>query len=102
MSKKNSNKGLSPQSRKLIKQLIRESKPEPFVINGKVVYFNPLKKLLEGEAYKSLEGFSVTQEMVKKYEQFLKTRFQQEQIAKANGIDINELDKKEGVKDERK
>lgn len=93
MSKKQNN--VSSKSKKLIKQLIRESKPEPFVIDGKVVYFNPLKKLLEGEAYKTLEGIAVTQEMVKKYEQFLKTRFAQEKIAKASGIDINELDKQE-------
>ncbi len=92
MSKK-SNDNLSSKSRKLIKQLIRESKPEPFVIDGKVVYFNPLKKLLEGEAYKTMDGVAVTQEMVKKYEQFLKTRFTQEKLAKANNIDINELDK---------
>ncbi len=93
MSKKQNN--VSSKSKKLIKQLIRESKPEPFVIDGKVVYFNPLKKLLEGEAYKTMEGVAVTQEMVKKYEQFLKTRFAQEKIAKASGIDINELDKQE-------
>ena len=94
MSKKQNN--VSSKSKKLIKQLIRESKPEPFVIDGKVVYFNPLKKLLEGEAYKTMEGVAVTQEMVKKYEQFLKTRFAQEKIAKASGVDINELDKQEG------
>lgn len=93
MSKKQNN--VSSKSKKLIKQLIRESKPEPFVIDGKVVYFNPLKKLLEGEAYKTMEGVAVTQEMVKKYEQFLKTRFAQEKIAKASGVDINELDKQE-------
>lgn len=93
MSKKNNN-SMSSKSKKLIKQLIRESKPEPFVIDGRVVYFNPLKKLLEGEPYKTMEGVAVTQEMVKKYEQFLKARFQQEQAAKANGVDINELDKK--------
>lgn len=93
MSKKQNN--VSSKSKKLIKQLIRESKPEPFVIDEKVVYFNPLKKLLEGEAYKTMEGIAVTQEMVKKYEQFLKTRFAQEKIAKASGIDINELDKQE-------
>lgn len=93
MSKKQNN--VSSKSKKLIKQLIRESKPEPFVIDGKVVYFNPLKKLLEGEAYKTMEGIAVTQEMVKKYEQFLKTRFAQEKIAKASGVDINELDKQE-------
>ena len=93
MSKKQNN--VSSKSKKLIKQLIRESKPEPFVIDGKVVYFNPLKKLLEGEPYKTMEGVAVTQEMVKKYEQFLKTRFAQEKIAKASGIDINELDKQE-------
>ena len=93
MSKKQNN--VSSKSKKLIKQFIRESKPEPFVIDGKVVYFNPLKKLLEGEAYKTMEGIAVTQEMVKKYEQFLKTRFAQEKIAKASGIDINELDKQE-------
>lgn len=86
---------MSRASKKLIKQLIRESKPEPFVINGRVVYFNPLKRLLEGNAYKTMDGVAVTQEMVKKYEQFLKTRFQQEQIAKANGVDINKLDKEE-------
>ena len=93
MSKKQND--MSSKSKKLIKQLIRESKPEPFVIDGRVVYFNPLKKLLEGEAYKTMEGIAVTQEMVKKYEQFLKTRFAQEKIAKASGIDINELDKQE-------
>lgn len=93
MTKKQNN--VSSKSKKLIKQLIRESKPEPFVIDGKVVYFNPLKKLLEGEAYKTMNGVAVTQEMVKKYEQFLKTRFTQEKIAKASGVDINELDKKE-------
>ena len=93
MSKKQNN--VSSKSKKLIKQLIRESKPEPCVIDGKVVYFNPLKKLLEGEAYKTMEGVAVTQEMVKKYEQFLKTRFAQEKIAKASGVDINELDKQE-------
>ena len=93
MSKKQNN--VSSKAKKLIKQLMRESKPEPFVIDGKVVYFNPLKKLLEGEAYKTMEGIAVTQEMVKKYEQFLKTRFAQEKIAKASGIDINELDKQE-------
>ena len=61
-----------------------------------VAYANPyVKKLLEGEAYKTMEGIAVTQEMVKKYEQFLKTRFAQEKIAKASGIDINELDKQE-------
>jgi hypothetical protein len=92
MSKKSSD-NLSSKSKKIIKQLIRESKPEPFVIDGKVVYFNPLKKLLEGEAYKTMDGVAVTQEMVKKYEQFLKTRFTQEKLAKANNIDINELDK---------
>lgn len=86
---------MNPKTRKLIKQLIRESKPEPFVIDGKIVYFNPLKKLLEGDPYKTMNGVAVTQEMVKKYEQFLKTRFQHEQIAKANGVDMEEIDKEE-------
>ena len=93
MSKKQND--MSSKSKKLIKQLIRESKPEPFVIDGRVVYFNPLKKLLEGEAYKTLDGVAVTQEMVKKYEQFLKTRCTQEKIAKANSVDISEIDKQE-------
>ena len=86
---------MSKASKRLIKQLIRESKPEPFVINGKVVYFNPLKRLLEGNAYKTMDGVAVTQEIVKKYEQFLQTRFRQEQIAKANGVDMEKLDKEE-------
>jgi hypothetical protein len=42
-----------------------------------------------------MDGVAVTQEMVKKYEQFLKTRFQHEQIAKANGVDMEEIDKEE-------
>lgn len=84
---------LSVKSKKLIKQLIRESKPEPFVIDGKIVYFNPLKRLLEGDAYKTMDGVAVTQEMVKKYEQFLKTRFQKERLARKEGKDINEVDK---------
>lgn len=99
MSKKNRNRddgtGLSSKSRKILKQMIRESSPEPFVIDGKVVYFNPLKKLLEGEKYKTDDGVAVTQEMVKKYEQFLKSRFKQEQIAKANKVDIEKIDKGE-------
>lgn len=88
-------KQMSKASKRLIKQLIRESKPEPFVINGKVVYFNPLKRLLEGNAYKTMDGVAVTQEMVKKYEQFLQSRFRQEQIAKASGVDMEKLDKEE-------
>ena len=64
---------MKASSKKLLKQKLRESKPEPFVVDGKVVYFNPLKKLLEGEAYKSDAGMAVTKEMVQKYDQFLKT-----------------------------
>jgi hypothetical protein len=72
--------------------MIRESSPTPFVIDGKVVYYNPMKKLMEGEKYKTADGVSVTQEMVKKYEQYLKTRFKQEQIAKANNVDLDKVD----------
>jgi hypothetical protein len=75
-----------------MKKMIRESSPTPFVIDGKVVYYNPMKKLMEGEKYKTADGVSVTQEMVKKYEQYLKTRFKQEQIAKANNVDLNKVD----------
>lgn len=69
---------LSKESRKLLKELLRESKPEPFFINGKTVYFNPLKRLLEGDGYKSMEGAAVTAEMVKKYEQLLKRKLVKE------------------------
>lgn len=89
---------LSGKSKKLLKQIIRESCPEPFVIDGKVVYYNPLKKILKGEKYLSADGRAVTQEMVKKYERFLKSRFRQEQIAKANKVDIEKLDKEEKEK----
>lgn len=67
---------LSKQSKKLLKELMKESKPEPFVIDGKVVYFNPLKRLLEGDAYKTQDGLAVTQDMVYKYEQLLKARME--------------------------
>ena len=83
---------LSTGSKKILKQMIRESKPEPFEIDGKLVYYNPMKRLMEGEKYSSEKGKAVTQEMVKQYEQFLKQRYQQEKIAKANNIDMNKLD----------
>lgn len=81
-------------SKKLMKQLKRESAPDAFVVDGKMVYFNPLKKLLEGEKYKTDDGVAVTQEMVKQYENFLKTRFKKEKFAKANNIDVEDLEEK--------
>lgn len=84
---------MSSSARKVYKELIRESKPELFVIDGKTIYFNPLKKLLKGEPYKTPDGKAVTKEMVQKYEQFLKTRFAQEQLAKKSGVDIDKEDK---------
>ena len=85
---------LNGTSRKILKQIIRESSPTVFGINRKAQFFNPLKKLLEGEKYKTPEGQSVTQEMVKEYEKFLKQRFQQEKIAKANNIDMDKVDER--------
>lgn len=76
---------LSKASKKLIKQMLRESKPEPFEINGKIVYFNPLKKILNGEKYKSKDGVAVTQEMVHKYEEFLKAIFEKRKKELENG-----------------
>lgn len=83
---------LSNESNKILKQIIRESKPEPFEIDGKLVYYNPMKRLMEGEKYSSEKGKAVTQEMVNQYEQFLKQRYQQEKIAKANNIDMDKVD----------
>lgn len=79
------NLNLSKASRKLLKQMLRESKPEPFEINGKIVYFNPLKKILNGEMYKSKDGIAVTQEMVHKYEEFLKAMFEKRAKELKNG-----------------
>lgn len=76
---------LSKASKKLIKQMLRESKPEPFEVNGKIVYFNPLKKILSGEKYKSKDGVAVTQEMVHKYEEFLKAMFEKRKKELENG-----------------
>ena len=84
--------GYLPGSKALMKKMIRESKPEPFVIDGKVVYYNPLKKLMEGSAYKSADGKEVTKEMVKQYETFLMQRYKHEQIAKQNGVDIEKVE----------
>ena len=53
-----------------------------------------MKKLLEGERYKTDDGVAVTQEMVKQYENFLKTRFKKEKFAKANNIDVEDLEEK--------
>lgn len=90
------NNPMSSASKKVLRDLIRESKPEAFAIeeNGKtkIVYYNPLKKLLSTEAYKSDEGKNTTQEMVQQYQNFLKQRFKHEQIAKANGVDIEEVE----------
>jgi hypothetical protein len=87
---------LNAGSKKILKKLIRETKPEPFEIDGKLVYYNPLKRTLEGDKYISEKGQAVTKEMVEQYEKFLKQRYQQEKIAKANNVDINKID--EGVK----
>ena len=91
------NNPMSPASRKVLRELIKESKPELFAIeeNGKtkIVYYNPLKKLLSSEAYKSDEGKNTTAEMVKQYEAFLKQRIRHEKIAKSNNLDINKIDK---------
>ena len=83
---------LNSGSKKIIKQMMRESKPEPFEVNGKLVYYNPMKKLFEGEKYNSEQGEAVTKEMVNQYENFLKQRYQQEKLAKANKIDMNKVD----------
>lgn len=81
---------LSANSKKILREMIKESSPDVFVINGKKIYYNPLKKLLEGEAYKTDDGMAVSEEMVKKYNQFLKLRLQQEEIAKANNINLED------------
>ena len=90
-----------PFARKLLKELMRESKPEPFVINDKVVYFNPLKKLLEGEKYISTEGSAVTKDMVKQYQNFLKARYNQEKLAKKANLDMNKVDEVKLNKEEK-
>ena len=84
--------GYLPGSKALMKKMIRESKPEPFVIDGKVVYYNPLKRLMEGDIYKTTDGKEVTKEMVKQYETFLKQRYKHEQIAKQNDVDIEKVE----------
>lgn len=68
-------KRMKKETKSLMKKLIKESKPEPFIINGKVVYFNPLKKLLKGEQYKTDDGIAITQEMARKYDNFIKAKF---------------------------
>lgn len=74
---------MTPGERKVLKEMLKESSPQVFGNDkGQVTYYNPLKKLLKQEMYKSEEGFAVTNEMVKKYNQFLKTRMTQEEIAK--------------------
>lgn len=83
---------MSPSSKKVLKEMIKESSPDIFVIENKdgstkAIYFNPLKKLLKGEKYISEDGRASTAEMVKQYEQFLKTRANIESMAKKTGID---------------
>ena len=90
---------MSPDARRLLKKMIKESKPDQFVIRDetkekgvlvektKSVYMNPMKKLLKKETYLSDDGRAATQEVVKKYNQYLKTRLNVENIAKKTGID---------------
>ena len=70
-------RGMPVEQKKILKQLLRESSPEVFGMkqNGKpkVTYYNPLKKLLKLEPYKTAEGTAVTEEMMKKYKEFLNT-----------------------------
>lgn len=87
--------GLNSKSKKVLKQMIRESKPEAFEIDGHLVYYNPMKRLMEGDKYVSENGKAVTQEMVNQYEQFLKQRYRQEKLAKANKIDMEKVDSQE-------
>lgn len=76
-------RNMTDGERRVLKEMLKESSPQVFGNDkGQVTYYNPLKKLLKQEAYKSEEGFAVTNEMVKKYNQFLKTRITQEEIAK--------------------
>ena len=74
------------EQKKILKQLLRESSPEVFGMkqNGKpkVTYYNPLKKLLKLEPYKTAEGAAVTEEMMKKYKEFLNTAKNIEEIKK--------------------
>lgn len=69
-------KRMKKETKNLMKKILRESKPEPFVVNGHVVYFNPLKKILKGEQYKTDDGIAITQEMARKYNNFIKAKFQ--------------------------
>lgn len=86
-------RAMRPAERKIMKEMIKESSPQVFGNDkGQVTYYNPLKKLLKQEVYKSEEGFLVTNEMVKKYNQFLKTRMTQEEIAKQKKEDNETVD----------
>ena len=90
--KRKKSNGFLPGTKSLMKKMVRESKPEPFVIDGKVVYYNPLKRLMEGDVYKTADGKEVTKEMVKQYETYLKQRYNHEQIAKKNNVDIEKVE----------
>ncbi len=84
---------MSPASKKILKQMKRESVPDPFIVNGKKVYFNPMKKILDGERYKDEAGIACTKEMVEKYQQFLVNKMKDYKKKHKNESSKNEGDK---------
>lgn len=85
-------KQYSAQARKVIKQLIEESSPEPYGKNNgngsTVQYYNPLKRLMKGKSYVSEDGKEITKDMAEKYMNFLKSKMVEKKEEK--GENINE------------
>lgn len=69
-------KRMKKETKKLLRKMLKESKPMPFEVDGKIIYFNPVKKLLKGESYKSDAGVAITQDVARKYENFIKAKFE--------------------------
>lgn len=69
-------KRMKKETKKLLRKMLKESKPMPFEVDGKVIYFNPVKKLLKGEGYKTDAGVAITQDIARKYENFIKAKFE--------------------------
>jgi len=72
--KSRAKKNLSSKSRKLLKGMVRSSKPSSYTRkDGSIIALNPLKRMLKSKTYKDEMGLAATVKFLKKYEKYLKS-----------------------------
>jgi hypothetical protein len=85
----------SARARKAINEMLKDASPEPYSKrdesgNVSIQYYNPLKKLMKGEAYSSEDGKRITKDMAEKYMNFLKSKMEERKAAAAGTAEVKE------------